>query len=290
MHTRAGRWERSQAAWVVAGILAMPAIAEAQLFPNLPTRKRERVDCAHENPAFRAYRHEYYGYYPTCWRRFPPGWGCPSPEAPNWPEELIRAPLDESLATPGAGQAPASAGALDRDGQRPRDLPGGAEIPPLPRDERSPFNLDLGAPAVPPPLDLDRRAPRRPAEPGAVPPSLDRDPPAPGLPPEAPAAPPEPDRLPEPPFTLPVPGADARPARPADAPAVELAAADRDVPPLAAPGRVDYLPAPMPGLPPGPIGPRLTPSAPPPVSMVRPRTPRRGPILGWLTGRGRTRR
>ena len=40
--------------------------------------------CRQELPVFHAYRHQFYGYHPTCWRRFPPGWGCPSPEAPNW--------------------------------------------------------------------------------------------------------------------------------------------------------------------------------------------------------------
>src|SRR3954469_2486152 len=69
------------------------ALAGAQLIPNLPIR-RERPPCAAENPAYRQIRQEYWGYYPTCWRKFPPGWGCPSPEAPNWEAEKRRQKLD----------------------------------------------------------------------------------------------------------------------------------------------------------------------------------------------------
>src|SRR3954454_16823685 len=117
MHTRTGRWWRSPAAWALAGSLAVPAIAQAQLFPNRPARKRQRVDCAQELPVFQIYRHEFYGYHPTCWRRFPPGWGCPSPEAPNWPAELIREPLQE---TPPAARE------------------GGDVTPPAGREDRTP--------------------------------------------------------------------------------------------------------------------------------------------------------
>ena len=59
--------------------------AQAQhtgLFPNLWVR-RERQACPQEAPEFRLYRQMYYGVYPTCWRRFPPGWGCVSPDAPD---------------------------------------------------------------------------------------------------------------------------------------------------------------------------------------------------------------
>ena len=65
--------------------LIAPSLAEAQqsgLFPNIGVR-RQRVPCAAEDPVYKLYRHEYFGYHPTCWRRFPAGWGCPSPEAPN---------------------------------------------------------------------------------------------------------------------------------------------------------------------------------------------------------------
>jgi hypothetical protein len=272
MQTRAGRWKQSPAAWTLVGVLVMPAMARAQgrvagpmpLFPNLGIH-RQRVDCAHENPVYRVYRHEYYGYYPTCWRRFPPGWGCPSPEAPNWPAELIRAPLDESVAPPAEAPVVPPGG---RDGQRPGEAPA-ADLPPLPRDERSPFNQDLGPSAEPPPLDLDRR--------GASPPPADR----PALPAPSDRDLPAPDRAPSPPATLP------EPDRPDGLPDIPGAAAeDRTAPPLAVPGADTAPPAP----PPEPIGPQLVPAASPPLSMTTPRPPRRGFILGWLTGRNRTRR
>jgi hypothetical protein len=68
--------------------------AVAQVFPNAPIR-REKVPCELENPQYRMIREQYYGYYPTCWRRFPPGWGCLSPDGPNWEAEKKRMPLDE---------------------------------------------------------------------------------------------------------------------------------------------------------------------------------------------------
>ena len=80
---------RRQDGWAVAGALAFivstPALAHAQqsgLFPLAPIQ-RQRTPCPMEDPVYRMYRQQYFGYHPTCWRRFPPGWGCPSPEAPN---------------------------------------------------------------------------------------------------------------------------------------------------------------------------------------------------------------
>ena len=66
------------------GLVVMPTLAEAQLFPNR-TIKREKPSCATEPPFYAQVRRNYYGYYPTCWSRFPAGWGCPcpNPELPN---------------------------------------------------------------------------------------------------------------------------------------------------------------------------------------------------------------
>lgn len=86
------RLARPSSLAVLALLLGLPGLAQAQLFPNLPIR-RQRVDCAHENPAYPMIRQQYWGYYPTCWRRFPPGWGCPSAEAPNWAASLEKQPL-----------------------------------------------------------------------------------------------------------------------------------------------------------------------------------------------------
>src|SRR5438105_15280655 len=75
-------WRRSSspAVWAVALVLGAPALvrAQTQLFPLAPIQ-RQRVPCPLEDPVYGLYRHQYYGYFPTCWRQFPPGWGCPSP-------------------------------------------------------------------------------------------------------------------------------------------------------------------------------------------------------------------
>ncbi len=44
---------------------------------------RQRVPCDQEDPIYKIYKHQYFGYHPTCWRTLPDGWGCPSPEAPD---------------------------------------------------------------------------------------------------------------------------------------------------------------------------------------------------------------
>ena len=85
---------RSQVIWGITLALLAPTLAQAQqtgLFPLSPIR-RQRVPCAAEDPVYRRYRQDYYGYYPTCWRRFPPGWGCPSPEGPNMKKEYENIP------------------------------------------------------------------------------------------------------------------------------------------------------------------------------------------------------
>ena len=87
---------RSPAAWALVVVFGAPALVEAQqsgLFPNAPIN-RERVPCPHEDPVYRLYRHQYFGYHPTCWRRFPEGWGCPSPEAPNVAQAFRDQPRD----------------------------------------------------------------------------------------------------------------------------------------------------------------------------------------------------
>ncbi len=142
---------RGPAAWALLVVLGVPFGAEAQLFPNLPIHKRQRPDCAHEAPVYGIYRHQYYGYHPTCWRTFPPGWGCPSKEAPNWQAELQQTPLqtpDEpaepfdpfDIAPPGAGPGPFE----------PSD-PG--RMPDIPAPDRSPFDLDMDRPGGADPFD-----------------------------------------------------------------------------------------------------------------------------------------
>ncbi len=223
------RFQAGPAAWALAALLGLPGLAEAQLFPNLPI-KRERVDCAHEAPIFRMYRHEYYGYHPTCWRRFPPGWGCPSPEAPNWQAELARVPLQELEPQGGAGPDGGEGGIGNEpgmEGDPTAPTPPGDQVPPVPPDDRSPFNMDLDAP-----IDPDA--------PGGASPLQDRP-----APPAGGAAPANPARRPR-------PGAASRPAAPRRIPAIVSQPAE---PPALAPAaptlEAPTTMAPAPG--PGPI-------------------------------------
>ncbi len=142
----------SPAAWALVVALGAPALVEAQqsgLFPNAPIR-RERVPCPHEDPVYRLYRHEYFGYHPTCWRRFPEGWGCPSPEAPNVAQAFRDQPRDAPPANLPADEGGEIPGAppgdeIPGDGRDPK--PG--MLPPPPDDNRSPFDLDEPGPARP---------------------------------------------------------------------------------------------------------------------------------------------
>ncbi len=140
--------------WAI--VVGAPALAQAQLFPNLPIR-RERPDCANENPQYKMIRQEYWGYYPTCWRRFPAGWGCPSPDAPNWEQAKRDIPLDKLPDSEDTGDAPAGS-----NGAAPETAPSGAQppvdsptprapaLPELPSDNDSPFTRPVTPPAVTP--------------------------------------------------------------------------------------------------------------------------------------------
>ena len=134
---RGARSATAAALGVLATCLLATSVAEAQLFPNLPIR-RERVPCPEELPVYGLYRNKYYGYYPTCWRQFPPGWGCPNHESPDWEAELARQPLDIPDEEFGGY------GGYGEEGLGGLGGPGGMEdetAPPLP-ERRSPFELD----------------------------------------------------------------------------------------------------------------------------------------------------
>jgi len=141
------------AAVALALVVGLPAIADAQLFPNLAIR-RKRTPCCNEEPGFKMYRQQYYGYHPTCWRRFPDGWGCPSPELPNTAQAMqdIQAEIKrlQQNPPPETGEMPGP-GAPET---TPRTQPD-TTIPELPqRDrERAPFNLDNRPFMNPPPSD-----------------------------------------------------------------------------------------------------------------------------------------
>ncbi len=96
-------WRRAgtSSALALALVVGLPALAQAQLFPNLWIQ-RERTPCANEPPFYAHIRHNYYGYYPTCWRKFPEGWACPcpNPELPDAAASFVKRPRDEKPALP----------------------------------------------------------------------------------------------------------------------------------------------------------------------------------------------
>ena len=151
---------------VLALVVSLSERAQAQqggLFPLAPIR-RERVPCPMEDPIYKIYKQQYFGYHPTCWNPFPQGWGCPSREAPNSEKAFAERPLgslpDQSDTGAGFG------------GEGPLPLPGGVRggrpgLPDVP-ERRSPFEIDNGVPGANP-------APRGNA-PGRVVPPANRSP------------------------------------------------------------------------------------------------------------------
>jgi hypothetical protein len=144
---------RVGAAWALAVVLGLPALAQAQLFPNQQI-KRERVPCCQEDPVYGIYRRQYYGYFPTCWRRFPPGWGCPSPEAPNsyTAMEEIRREIERSAAEAGPIEPEAEPGMESPLPDEAPERPPGERTIPLPGEGPSPFDIPpRGGEAAPTP-------------------------------------------------------------------------------------------------------------------------------------------
>jgi hypothetical protein len=141
MRTNSRRRDQGLALAVLTVVLSLPELAHAQqsgLFPLSPI-KRQRVPCDQEDPIYKTYKHQYFGYHPTCWRKFPDGWGCPSREAPNKEKSFKELPLLGG-ATQGGGPP---------NEERPME-PGGPApsrpaVPNPPADTRSPFELDKPA-------------------------------------------------------------------------------------------------------------------------------------------------
>lgn len=142
MLTRSLRGTLGMALTVVMTVSALSEWAAAQqtgLFPLAPIR-RQRVPCSQEDPVYRLYKEQYFGYHPTMWRKFPAGWGAPSPEAPNAAASYAAIPLqppedfDEGLGDTGEfGEEPGMGG--QPAGPRP-------ELPAPPAEDRSPFELE----------------------------------------------------------------------------------------------------------------------------------------------------
>lgn len=172
-------WRRpGSPAWLAAAlVLLLPTLAQAQLFPNRAIR-RERPPASSEPPFNSIVRRDYFGYYPTCWSKFPAGWACPcpNPELPNPAASFAKIPFNKRRGSVGddseRGADPDNPDAGAGDMPRSSDT----ETPniPLPNGGRSPFNLDANptppgaTPATDPFITPDPTAPK-PAGPGSAP-------------------------------------------------------------------------------------------------------------------------
>ena len=137
MLTKSNSRKPGQVLAVLAAVTSLSGLAEAQqsgLFPLHPIR-RERTPCANEEPIYKLYRNQYYGYFPTRWRRFPDNWNLRSPDGPNTQEELKKNPIE--------GPKPSAGGGEGEEMQGPAGPGVKPAIPnPPPDTERSPFEMD----------------------------------------------------------------------------------------------------------------------------------------------------
>lgn len=278
-------WRRpgSPALLAIGLVIALPALAEAQLFPNM-TIRRERPNCATEPPFNAQVRREYFGYYPTCWSKFPEGWACPcpNPELPNAAASFNKIPFNDRKMPLG------DEGLLGPDEENPDGMPGNApgDTPnsmPLPNPSRSPFDLDTD----PKPPAGNRPA----ADPFTTP---DPAAPAPARPnprgnaPASPSETPKPStslrEMPELPATSPTSsrGPTLQPGSMVMMPDATLASNDSDLGPLPT--------APLPGssYPMNSTGPNET--LPVLSQPIPAQAPRRRGFLGGLFGSGNTRK
>ena len=273
--------------WAFALVWIAPTLATAQqsgIFPLAPARHRQRVPCTMEDPVYGLYRHEYFGYHPTCWRRFPPGWGCPSPEAPNVVAEFRERPRDPApeLSTGDDFGPPGGPGmGPDQPGGQP-GRPDQNLIPPLPAGERSPFELDSPTEPKPRPLAPPRRGPGAPDVNPPTPPPATNPPDAGGS--QASAAPEVTPSAPEselapPLLALPEPGGatplNGSPGLPPIGP--------EPVPPGPSASTGAALPLPS-VAPPSASADVFPPAAPSATTTAPARAPRRPSLIGGLLG------
>jgi hypothetical protein len=177
---------------VLALVVSLPELARAQqsgLFPLQPIR-RQRVPCDQEDPIYKKVKYQYFGYHATCWRPFPDGWGCPSPEAPDraksFAKQALGARVDEMTgplpgpdtteqpdttrptlpAVPSRGADPFAPPDAGKPGNAPA-APRGGQVP-LPLPSGDPFQLDKpdNPPAAAP--NPPRASRMRPATPPAL--------------------------------------------------------------------------------------------------------------------------
>jgi hypothetical protein len=135
MLTNSRMGSRALVGVVLTMVVSLSERAQAQqsgLFPLAPIR-RQRPPCDQEDPVYKIYKHQYFGYHPTCWRRFPDGWGCPSPEAPDRERSFRERKL-------GGEEEPSGEEARPGEGVTPP--PGGRAPTPSVPEGRSPFEMD----------------------------------------------------------------------------------------------------------------------------------------------------
>jgi hypothetical protein len=279
MLTKSWRRSRRSVIGALALILGIPMLAEAQqggLFPLAPIR-RQRVPCPAEDPVYGLYRREYFGYHPTCWRPFPVGWGCPSPEAPDAAAAFRALPRDKPNVQTGGPEGDLGPDEGPDRGMGPGETapPEGGNLPAVPRGGRSPFEPDtdrgdrMPAPETPPPPG--GAGPAAPPGNGA---SLLELPPVGDAPAPKPATP-GPARV--------ISRAEAPPtaAEPENAPLLALPEPTAPISSNAAQPPASSLPPAAPALDPGPSASNTFPPA---------QAPRRTSLLGGLFGRfNRTR-
>ncbi len=145
MRTNSRRRGRGLALAVIAVSASLPQMAWAQqngLFPLHPI-KRHRVPCDHEDPIYKINKYQYFGAFPTCWHRFPDGWGCPSADAPDREKSFKETPLGSR--EDGELEAPPEEGPGMENPPPPRPRP---NLPAVPGGERSPFDTPPAAPGA----------------------------------------------------------------------------------------------------------------------------------------------
>jgi len=126
---------------VIAVSASLPQMAWAQqtgLFPLHPI-KRHRVPCDHEDPIYKINKYQYFGAFPTCWHRFPDGFGCPSADAPDREKSFKETPLGSTEGP--AEPTPEPEPGMENPPPRPRP-----NLPAIPGREASPFDTPPAAP------------------------------------------------------------------------------------------------------------------------------------------------
>jgi hypothetical protein len=143
---------------LIVGVTERVHAQQTGLFPLAPIR-RQRVPCDQQDPTYKIHKYQYFGYFPTCWRRFPEGWGCPSPEAPDKAEAFRKQKFDAGIEfnQPGRETGPGMETQPELNRPAVPRLPGGAPSP----FQTSPFQTS--------PFNLDQRTPAPGAAPGATP-------------------------------------------------------------------------------------------------------------------------